>query len=154
MRRFARRHQFPSRNVPPILTGWWRAAEAVARLIAWPRTDVPAADAAAAAVFGRSGLVKAGSVVLTVFERAWRGSIARAIVLRIAGDLPATVVLRTRFAAVSAMVAGLTVLALQAVRPGPWEPLAWLLPVMTIAAALLVAAAGAVRRGASGDGRS
>ena len=138
--------------MPPILTGWWRAAEAAARLVAWPRTDVARADAATADVLGRSALVIAASAVLAVFERAWRQSRARAIVLRLGEIIPATVILRTRFAAVGVAVAGLTVLALQAIKPGPREPLAWLLPAMTIAAALLVAGAGVVRRRESGEG--
>jgi len=138
--------------VPSILTGWWRAAEAAASLVAWPRTDVSRADTAAAGVIGRSALVIAASSVISVFERAWSGSTTRTLVLRLGDIVPATVMLRTRFAAVIVMVAGVTALALEAARPGPREPLAWLLPAMTVAAAAFVALAGALRRGDAREG--
>jgi hypothetical protein len=135
------------------MTGWWRTAEEAARRIAWPRTDVARADAAAADVLGGSALVVAAAAVLTTFERAWTGSMARAIVVRLGDTIPVTATLRVRFAATVVIVAGLTVLALQVARSGPREPLAWLVPTMTIAAAVLVAATGAGRRQESGDGR-
>jgi hypothetical protein len=138
--------------VPSILTGWWRAAEAAASLVASPRTDVSRADAAAAGVIGRSALVIAASSVISVFERAWSGSTARTLVVRLGDIVPATVMLRTRFAAVIVMVAGVTALALEAVRPGPREPLAWLLPAMTVAAAAFVALAGALGHGDAREG--
>ncbi|MCU1385432.1 MAG: hypothetical protein JWL71_4129 [Acidobacteria bacterium] len=131
--------------MPSILTGWWRAAEAVARLISSPRTNVARADAAAAGVFGRSALVVAASRALTALTGAWHASVTRRIVVRAGDAIPNTAVLRTRFAAVAVVVASLTVLALQALKPGPREPLAWLLPAMAIASALLVAVAGAAR---------
>jgi hypothetical protein len=132
--------------VPPILTGWWRAAQAAARLIAWPRTDVARADAATADVLGRSVIVIAASRVLELIDRAWLRSMTRALILRLAGIVPGSFVLRTRFASVTVIVAGLTTLVLQALKPGPREPLAWLLPAMTVAAAAFVAASGALRR--------
>jgi hypothetical protein len=132
--------------MPPILTGWWRAAEATARLIAWPRTDVARADAAAAEVLGRSAIVIAAWRVLALIDRAWLGSTTRALVRRVARLVPEPIVLRTRLASVTVIVAGVTVLALQALKPGPREPLAWLLPTMTVAAAAFVAVSGALRR--------
>jgi hypothetical protein len=132
--------------MPPMLTGWWRAAEAAARLIAWPRTDVARADAAAAGVLGRSAMVMAAWRVLALIDRAWLHSTTRALVLRVAGRVPGPIVLRTRLAAVTVIVAGVTVLALQALKPGPRESLAWLLPTMTSAAAAFVAVSGALRR--------
>ena len=142
-----------NRNLPSIFTGWWRVAEAAASLIAWPRTDVARADAAAADVMSRSALVIAASAVIAVFERAWRNSIARLVVLRLQDIIPVSGALRTRVAVIVVIVAGVTVLALQVVKPGPREPLAWLLPTMSIAAAALVAVAGALRQGDAREGQ-
>jgi hypothetical protein len=139
--------------VQPVLSSWWRAAEAVARLIAWPRTDVASIDAATAEVFGRSTLLTAASAVIAMLERGWRSSRTRVLALRLRDAVPAGVASRRRFAATVVMVAALTVLALQSVKPGPREPLAWFLPAMIIIAAALVMAAEALRRGDPRDDR-
>jgi hypothetical protein len=140
-------------KLPPILTGWWRAAEAAARLICWPRTDVAAMDAAAGAVFARSAVVRGADTVLGWCERAWTTSTARAMVIRLNDAIPKNVVLRRRFFAIVVIIAGLTVLALQSVKPGPREPLAWFLPAMTIAAAVLIVVAAALRHDEAGESR-
>jgi len=118
--------------------GWWFFTRSAIEALTRPSADVDACDRAAEELARGSLIGGAVHHASTVMRDAWADSRARAAVISIARDLtpaPAASALRVR--GWIAAVSGATILGLDAVKPVPVGPLAWLLPSLALAAGLL-----------------
>jgi hypothetical protein len=120
--------------------GWWRAALGVASGVTKPRADVVESDRLVERQVKRSALAAAARRAAAPIEAGMRESIVLSRTGQAAARwrslAPAS---RVRAAGFAIVVAGLTVLVLEAAKPGPAAPLVWIIPVIACALGALVA---------------
>ena len=113
--------------------GWWRFTRLALEALTAAPADPSACDRAMERLARDSRLGAALHRASWIVRAAWSGSRARAIALS-AGDMLAP--MRVRGWAVA--VAGVTALAMNALKPTPAGPLSWVLPSIVIVAGVLM----------------
>ncbi len=122
------------------LFGWWRVGEAAVRCLTEPRIDVVASDRQVDELCRGSALFAAGRATSDAFNRAWTDSRVRALAASIGPELvPTQKSASVRVAGLMAVVASITALALQTLKPVPPGPLSWIVPALGAAAGAIVA---------------
>ena len=137
------------------VTTVWPRAVSLAAALSQPRTDVEASDAALDALVHESVLARSADGVARRIAGAWDSSRARSIVNRSAeavGGLSHEDTIRA--VSWTVVVASVVVLLLDAIRPTPAGPLAWVLPTSFAAVALATLFAALPLARAWGDRRS
>ena len=118
-------------SVSRSLKTTWPRAVSLAATLSQPRTDVEASDAAFAALLQESAIARGTSAVARAIGAAWTHSRARSIVQRPAAELRALNRERAiRTVGWTVVVASLVALVLDAIKPTPVGPLAWVLPAL------------------------
>ena len=134
--------------------GWWLFTRSALEGLTRPRADVDACDRDIERLAHDSRLGAALHAASRAVEAAWDGSLARRELSALAAQLAPTAAIGWRMSGWIAVVAGGTILGLDALKPVPIGPLSWLLPsVIVFAGALTMMFAAPLAR-ASADRQS
>jgi len=136
------------------MTGWWNFSRRAIEALTAP-ADITANDRAVRDLARDSALGAALHDASRIVRRSWSDSRARAAAWTLRDALtPESAVQQFRIRGWMAVVAGATVLALNAVKPVPVGPLSSLVPSLVITAGMLVMLMAAPLARASADRRS
>ncbi len=126
------------------LFGWWFLAEDAVRLVSAPPIDVARSDLAVQEVFRDSWLFTSGRTLRAKASRARADSKVVARMKPLGTELfPDDPTVRVRVVGVIAFVASITAAILQALKPIPLGPLAWIMPAVAAFAGAAIAFAAA-----------
>jgi hypothetical protein len=126
------------------LFGWWLLAEDTLGVLSAPRPDIQRSDREVDQLFRESWLFTAARGMAAKAGQAWADSRAIAAIRTLGADLlPPEPAARVRVVGVLALVASVTGLGVQALKPIPLGPRTWIVPALTAAAGVLVALAAA-----------
>jgi len=134
--------------------GWWRFTRSALEGLTRPRADVDACDRDVERLAHDSRLGAALHRASRTIDSAWDSSLLRRELAAIAADLSPSAAIGWRMSGWIAVVAGVTILALDAIKPVPIGPLSWLLPsAIAVAGAVTMMLAALLARAAE-DRRS
>lgn len=134
--------------------GWWFFTKSALEGLTQPRADIDACDRDIERLAYDSRIGAALHAASRAIEAAWSGSFARRELSAVAAQVAPTAAIGWRMSGWIAVVAGGTILGLDAIKPVPIGPLSWLLPsVIVFAGALTMILAGPLARAAA-DRRS
>jgi len=126
----------------------WRAAVAMAATLTTPKIEPEASDPLFIGVFADSWLFAVGRDTSQALSAAWQDARIRTWSRRLLAPVAmSSSAHRVRLAAVAGIVAGGTVLGLNAMAPGSAAPFTWVVPAaITLLAFLVLTAAGPLSR--------
>ena len=113
--------------------GWWVFTRSALEALTRPRADVGACDRDVEQLAHDSRIGAALHRVSRTIDAAWTHSLLLRVVGATAADLSPTPAAGWRMSGWIAVVAGATILGLDAVKPVPIGPLSWMLPSAVVA---------------------
>jgi len=130
--------------------GWWFFTRSAIEALTEP-ADIAACDHEVGRLARDSAIGKAAHRIRQLARAGWAASYARAVAIAIARDLtPAPPAAAWRVRGWIGVVAGVTILLLDRIKPVPIGPLAWLMPsAITAAGVLTMMMAGPLSRAAA-----
>ena len=134
--------------------GWWLFTRSALEGLTRPRADVDACDRDVERLAHDSRLGAALHMTSRTVDAAWNSSLFRGGLSAIAAELSPSAAIGWRMSGWIAVVAGATILGLDAIKPTPIGPLSWLLPSAIVFAGLVTMLLAAPLARAAEDRRS
>jgi hypothetical protein len=134
--------------------GWWLFTRSALEGLTRPRADVDACDRDVERLAHDSRLGAALHRCSRTVDAAWHSSLLRREAAAVIAELSPSAVAGWRMSGWIAVVAGGTILGLDAIKPIPVGPLSWLLPSAIVLAGLVTMMLAATLARAAADRRS